>query len=143
MTKILMRRRHQQGVRPTPHLPEFMGWNGAHMDNVQSGLGQGQEVLQIHLIFCRTHELHPQVLAFQVDVLQGLKCEVEVLFLLNPAHHDPSQPLTRADWRDVGVKQRNVHGCVHVRSGQVSEDFCPFHLGAGVPADASEKAKQA
>ena len=78
MAKILMRRRHQQRMRPTPNLPKFMGRNGTHMDDVQSGLGQGQEVLQVHLVFCRPHELHPQVLAFQVDVLQGFEREVEV-----------------------------------------------------------------
>ena len=71
MAKILVRRRHQQGMRPSPHLPEFMGLNGAYMDDVQSGFGQGQKVLQVHLVFCRPHELHPKVLAFQVDVLQG------------------------------------------------------------------------
>ena len=97
MAKILMRRRHQQRMRPTPNLPKFMGRNGTHMDDVQSGLGQGQEVLQVHLVFCRPHELHPQVLAFQVDVLQGFEREVEVLDGVDSTEGQPIHGLPKTE----------------------------------------------
>ena len=133
MAKILMRRGHQQGVRPLPKRSKLVGGHRADMPDLKSLLRHSQELLQISLVLGRPHQVHAQPSAFEVHVLQCFQGKVKVLLLLDATEHDPCHGPFAFQCQCICLHQGHIECNVDARARKMGQDFTTFYLGAGMP----------